>query len=58
MQTFRVLCEEGIMINIKKCELLVPRMELLGFIVFNASWQLGPKMLSKYLDVKLPRTIK
>ena len=58
IRTFCILCEEGIMINIKKCKLLVPRMDLLGFIVFNASWHLGQKTLSKYLDLTIPRTLK
>lgn len=35
--TIRLLAEEGIMINIKKSKFLQHRLELLGFVVFNAT---------------------
>lgn len=46
------------MINIKKCKFLVPSIDLLGYTVFNSKYQLGPKALSKWAEVTLPRTLK
>lgn len=36
LEWIRILAEEGIMINIKKCKFLVSRVELLGLLVHCA----------------------
>ena len=54
MITLRLLVEEGIMINIKKCKFLVERLELLGFVLYHHHYQLGHKAMKKFYDLKLP----
>ena len=58
LETFRLLAEEGIMINVKKCKLLVSRLELLGMVVFDSAYQLGPKTLKGWLMVEIPKTLQ
>ena len=56
--TLRILANEGIMINIKKCKFLTTRIELLGFVVYNSHYQLGPKSMKKYFELQVPRTLR
>ncbi len=58
LEWIRVLSEEGIMINVKKCKFLVSRLELLGMLVHCSGVQLGTKSLSGWLAIELPKTFK
>ena len=58
LETIRLLVEEGIMVNIKKCKLLVSRIELLGMLVYNSGVQIGTKSMKAWLGLELPRTFK
>ena len=48
LEVIRLLAEEGIMINIKKCKFLVSRVELLGMLVYNAGVQIGTKSMKSW----------
>ena len=51
LRTLRILTEEGIMINVRKCKFLVDRYALLGFVLYCHHYQLGDKSLQSWLKV-------
>ena len=38
VEVIRLLSEEGIMINLKKCQFLVPRLQLLGCCIYDGGY--------------------
>lgn len=46
------------MINIKKCKFLVKRLQLLGYALYDYKFQLGDKVMKKWLEVGVPSTFK
>lgn len=50
----KLITDEGIMINVKKCKFLVTRLELLGVVIYSSGMQLGPKSMKSWLSLKLP----
>lgn len=58
LEWIRILAEEGIMINIKKCKFLVSRVELLGMLVHCAGVQIGTKSMRSWFNTQLPHTFR
>lgn len=51
LEAIRLITEEGIMINVKKCKFLVTRLELLGVVVYSSGMQIGPKSMKAWLSL-------
>ena len=58
VEILRLLSEEGIMVNLKKCKFLVHWLPLLGATVYHGGYQLGDKWLRAWKQVEIPKTLK
>lgn len=58
MKAMTLMILAGIPVNIKKCQFLVAKLSILGYILCQDCIQLGDKAVKKLFGSKLPRTRK
>ncbi len=57
LATIRVMAEAGLMFNLKKCKLCVPKCVVLGHVLYDSTYQLANKCLKKLIFQSLPRSL-
>ncbi len=58
MIVMHLLAEAGFKINLKKCQFLIPRVVVLGYVLHDHGYQLAAKTLKNWVGQRLPTTLK
>lgn len=58
LKVLRALTDAGLMIGLKKCKFLAPKVTVLGYELMEEGYQLASKFLKKWQEIAVPRSLK